>query len=493
LARTVTIPELPRLEHYEQYVRLAPAVHELRAEAGQFAPLFEGRKLWMINSTESGGGVAEMLPPLVHLLREVGIATEWVVLETDETDFFALTKRIHNLIHGEGNPELGEADRELFERVNRRNAHDLERWVQPGDIVTIHDPQPMPLASMLKARLDVDCLWRCHIGLDESNPQTRSAWDFLQPYADAYAHAIFSAPEYIPEYFSNRATVIFPALDPLATKNHEASVHRIVNILTSSGLVTCSKPVLGPAFERPAERLLPDGTFTPADRAEDIGLLHRPLVTQVSRWDRLKGWRPLMDGFARLKKATARDRSRDPLERRRLELARLVLGGPDPGAVADDPEGQEVLEELIGAYREYPPEIQADIAILALPMASVDENAHIVNALQRVSSIVVQNSLREGFGLTITEAMWKGVPVLSNRRAVGPRLQIRDGIDGRLIDDPRDQAEIAEALDTMLSQPEQRDAWGRSAQGRVLERFLIFSQIDSWIELLGETVRGRKS
>jgi trehalose synthase len=491
VARRIPLSPQTDLAEYEQYARLAPAVGDLRAEARQVAPLLEGRTVWMVNSTPQGGGVAEMLPALVWLLRDLGVSTEWAVIETEDPDFFAVTKRLHNLIHGVGDPELTVAEREVFEAVNRRNAEEMAGWMRPGDVLVVHDPQPMPLAGMLVERVPLHSLWRCHIGLDEQTPQTRAAWRFLRPHAEPYDHAIFSAPEYIPDYLASRSTVLYPALDPLTNKNRELSVHDIVHVLANGALTAEPGPMLTPCYPQVAERLQPDGTFAPVSHGENIGLLHRPTVTQISRWDRLKGWVQLMRAFALLKRRLPGVPGLEPLERRRLELARLALAGPDPASVADDPEGREVLEELTAEYRALPAEAQRDVALLALPMRSRIENALMVNALQRTSSVVVQNSLREGFGLTVTEAMWKGIPVLSNRRAVGPRQQLRDGVDGVLVDDPRDVEALAEALERMLSAPEQRQAWGRSAQRRAQDQFLVFRQLEGWLRLLGETVRSR--
>ncbi|MEX2570210.1 MAG: glycosyltransferase [Gemmatimonadota bacterium] len=492
MARRIEIPHVT-LADYEEFAHLAPAVHQLRAEARQIAPLLEGRTLWMVNSTERGGGVAEMLPTMVGLLRELGVATQWVVLESDDPAFFSLTKRLHNLIHGEGDPDLSSAHREVFEAVNRENADQLRGWMNPGDILAVHDPQPMPLASMLCEDRDSLCVWRCHIGVDQANAQTRAAWEFLRPFAAPYRHSIFSAPEYIPDYFSSRSSVIYPAIDPLTEKNRHLSVHKIAGVLANAALAVNPGPVLTPPYTPVAERLLPTGNFAPANMSEDIGLLHRPIITQISRWDRLKGFAPLMEGFARLKMRRDDDSGIDQLHHRRLELVRLVLAGPDPASIADDPEGVEVFNELVQRYQELDSVTQRDIAFLALPMDSRDENALMINAIQRTSSIVVQNSIREGFGLTITEAMWKGVPILSNRFAVGPRQQIRDGLDGCLIDDPRDADQLAHTMETMLASPDRRDAWGRSAQRRAHEQFLIFSQLDQWLRLLGEAVRAKPS
>jgi trehalose synthase len=493
LARRIECRPERGLDEAAEYAHLAEPVEALRREAAPVAEALRGRTLWMINSTASGGGVSEMLPGMVTHLREVGIATEWAVIETSDEHFFQLTKRIHNLMHGDGDPSLGNGDRELYEAVNRANADALLELVKDGDIVVVHDPQPMPLAGMLREQRELVTIWRCHIGLDVENEQTRAAWRFIQPYAGAYDHAIFSAPEYVAPYFEGCSSIIYPALDPLTAKNRPMPVQEVVAILERAGLLCEPGPVVVPQFEHLATRLQADGTFRPASQPDDLGLLTRPVITQVSRWDRLKGFLPLLHGFAGFRDGLRQDPPADELEAQRLGLSRLVLAGPDPDSIADDPEGREVLRELCTAYGALPEHVRRDIAILALPMADIDENALIVNALQRVSTIVVQNSLREGFGLTITEAMWKGVPVLSNSRACGPRQQVRDGVDGRLIADPEDASEIARALSSMLRHPERLERWGRAAQRQVHDHFLTYGQLCHWIRLLGRIAHTARS
>lgn len=472
------------LSDFESVAHLVSAVQALKMHAQPVVPRLRERTLWMVNSTAQGGGVAEMLPTMITLLRDLGIKTEWVVIESTEPRFFELTKTIHNLIHGEGDPQLDADDRALFEAVNRENAEEVKTWVRPGDVLIVHDPQPAPLAGILKEDLDVFAVWRCHIGLDDENTATRAAWEFLRPYLDAYEHTVFSAPDYVPPFCAGRASVIHPGIDPLSNKNRELGLHRTIGVLANSGLAVAPGPLVAAPYETQAERLSPDGTFQPAGETDDFGLLTRPIVTQISRWDRLKGFGPLMDAFAQYKtRLLDGGWSDDPGTRIRQELVRLVLAGPDPASIQDDPEALLVLEDIQKQYAGLSPDVQETIAIFALPMVSLAENALMVNALQRASSIVVQNSLREGFGLTIAEAMWKRVPILSNDQACGPRQQVRDTVDGRMIENPEDTATLAAMLDEMLTDGKNRVLWARNAQRHVHERFLVFAQLCEWMRL----------
>lgn len=476
------------LDDYASFAHLTRAVQELRAEAAMLVPRLKGRAVLMVNSTAQGGGVAEMLPMQILLLRELGVEANWAVISSDKPEFFKLTKRLHNLIHGEGDPQVGAADKALYDDVSRANAERLRPHLKPEDILIIHDPQPLGAGALLRKDMRLRTIWRCHIGLDEHNAATRAAWDFLKPYAAAYDHAVFSAPEYIPDYLAGRATIIHPALDPLGHKNRELHPHKLTGILCNSGLADTDAPVLTSPFPARAQRLQPGGRFGPANQPDEIGLLYRPIITQVSRWDRLKGFLPLLEGFARFKRCTSAslNNSRARHNRRR-EIVRLVLAGPDPRSIQDDPEAKEVLEELCQFYRGLQPDCQRDIVLLTLPMESRKHNALMVNALQRCSTMAVQNSLREGFGLTATEAMWKAVPVMGTS-ACGLRQQIRDGVDGRLVNDPKNPEEIASVLDEMMQHPQALEHWGRNAQLRVHNEFLIFTQLSRWLRLLAAGV-----
>ena len=489
----IDVDEQTTLDDYAAHASLTRPVEDLRAAAQHAVHTLDGRTVWMVNSTAQGGGVAEMLPKVISMLRELGLDTEWAVITTKQERFFSLTKRIHNLLHGAGNPYISDDDRELYRSVSETLADELAEHVEPDDLLVVHDPQPLGVGALLKKRLGVTALWRCHIGLDETTPATEAAWDFLQPWTEPYDETVFTLRDYVPEHLDDRAEIIHPAIDPLSPKNRAFSVHELTEVLRRAQLAYSPHPTLGPDYATPAQRLQRDGSFAPATRPEDFGLLHRPIITEVSRWDRLKGFAPLLQGFARMKSRDFVDRDAVSTDhRRRLALSRLVLAGPDPDSVADDPEGQEVFNEICGLWHELPPDIQRDVAVITLPMASRRINAHMVNALQRCSSIVAQNSLREGFGLTATEGMWKHAPILGTH-AAGLEEQIKDGEHGRLNPNPEDPEAVATVLHEMLQAADERPLWGRNARRRVSDRYLVFTQVRRWLEVLSETFERTQS
>lgn len=305
----------------------------------------------------------------------------------------------------------------------------------------------------------------------------------------AYDRTVFTLKVYVPSLLSERAAIIPPGLDPLAHKNRELSVQKAAGILIDSALAATMHPPLAPPFPAPALRLQADGSFSPAVFPEDLGLLFRPILTQISRWDRLKGFGPLLDAFVLLK-TRKHVQSRGDLHQRSLDNARLVLAGPEPADVQDDPEASETLANLCQKWRMMPPELQREVAILKLPLTSVKENALMVNALQRCSTIVAQNSIREGFGLTVAEAMWKARPVIGSATA-GIEAQLIQKVTGCIVDDPEDTAAVADTIDTMFSDPKRNEVWGRNARDQVKREFLIFNEVRRWLELLPEA--GRRS
>ena len=474
------------LEDYGAYSHLSAAVEDLRNEAKDVLRFIKGRSILMVNSTSQGGGVAEMLPKMMGILNELGIKTRWAVMGSDDPAFFRLTKRLHNMIHGDGGraPRLTGEDRRLFEYTGESNVDALRAILDPEDLLVIHDPQPLAMGAKLKKQLSLPAVWRCHIGLDESNPSTAAAWEFLKPYIQVFDHNIFSADEYVPDYVRDRSSIIYPAIDPLSYKNRTIRAEELTSILCNAGLGRLANPNLADPFPEPAQRLQPDGAFGPAHCPERIGFLYRPTITQISRWDRLKGWKPLLEGFIKIKKGlNGKSNSGDERYRCRAEMLRLVMVGPDPASIQDDPEGCEVLNDLCATYAGLDPAIQKDVVLLTLPMSSRKNNALMVNAIQTASSIVVQNSIREGFGLTLTEAMWKGTPVVGSS-ACGLRQQIRDRIHGRVVLCPEDPAEVAQVLEDMISADGELDLWSRNAKTRVQQEFLVFNQVKKWLGIL---------
>ena len=427
-----------------------------------------GRVVFNISSTAMGGGVVELLRSLIGYARGGGLDARWKVI-TAGPDFFEITKRIHNRLHGfegDGGP-LGPAERRIYEGALAANEIELLDLVTPGDIVLLHDPQTAGLTHGLEAH-GAHVIWRAHIGLDLPNARAREAWDFLRPYvADAEAY-VFSRDAFVWDALpAERTHVIPPSIDAFAPKNQDLSKRQTSAILNAAGL-------LADGDRHRATFTYLDGTPGRVDhRAEVLETVHLTaadrFVLQVSRWDALKDHVGVLRGFAEHVAPHAD--------------AHLVLAGPAASAVADDPEGQGAYQHLAGVWSALEPEVKARIHIATLPMRDVDENAAIVNALQRRASVVVQKSLAEGFGLTVAEAMWKRAPVVASRIG-GIQDQIEDGVSGVLVDDPHDLAAFGAAVRDLLDDPERAERIGAAAQERVRERFLGARHLHQYFEVM---------
>ena len=429
-----------------------------------------GRIIWNINSTASGGGVAEMLQVLLAYARGAEVDTHWLVLDGDP-QFFEITKALHNALHGSliGRTGFGADDRAHYERVMQANLAQLRDRVRPGDVVLLHDPQTAGLAAGLR-QLGAHVVWRCHIGRDDTTEITDLGWGFLREYvlgADAF---VFSRAGYVPAWLPpERVMIIQPSIDPFATKNAEIPGEEVRRILLAVGLVHNGDPPGTVGFHRRA------GSEGVLRRHADLVSnspppIDAPLVLQVSRWDRLKDMPGVLSGFAAHVAPFVHD-------------AHVVLAGPDVSGVADDPEGAQVYAECRAVWQALPPEVQSRCHLASLPMDDVDENALIVNALQRHAAIVVQKSLAEGFGLTLTEAMWKSRPVIAS--AVGGlQDQLTDGDEGFLLKDPADLESFGALVIRLLRDPELRAAMGHRAQERVRRDFLGDRHLIQWVELL---------
>jgi trehalose synthase len=397
-----------------------------------------------------------MLQVLVGYVEDLGIAIRWLVIHGD-ADFFTITKRVHNGIHGHGDAiTLGAREAEHYTRMLAANGADLLHRVRPGDIVLLHDPQTAGLAAPL-AQAGALVLWRCHIGADSLNEATEAAWAFLRPHLAAAHGWVFSRRAYVPAWLPPRDVwIIPPSIDPFAAKNQELDPDSVRSILATIGVVDDSSLDGGRGsfvrrdgqtghVERPAV-VAADGLPGPRDQ----------LLVQVSRWDRLKDMDGVLRGFA---EHVAADR-----------MSYLALVGPSVADVSDDPEGAAVYHECLLRWRALRPTVRARTLLVTLPLDDIDENAAMVNALQRHASIVTQKSLAEGFGLTVAEAMWKGRPVIGS--AVGGiNDQIAPGT-GVLLPDPTDLRAFGATVRTLLGDPDQRARLGAAAHAHVRAHFV---------------------
>jgi trehalose synthase len=455
---------------FERYLPVVgeDGVAELRQAAAHAARLLEGRTVWNVNSTATGGGVAEMLPPLLAYSRGAGVDVRWVTIEGDPA-FFATTKRLHNVLHGVpvGGGTVGDADRDHYEQVLRGNAEELLGLVRDGDVVLLHDPQTAGLVPAMRAA-GATTLWRCHIGTDQRNELTRAGWAFLLPYLEPADGFVFSRQAYVPAELEGRAAVIAPSIDPFSPKNEDLDAASVRAILTHVGLVRDGAG--GPTtFTRR------DGTPGRVDRVADVVGAGAPphvddrLVVQVSRWDRLKDMQGVLEAFAH-----HTDLPPD---------VHLALVGPNVSGVTDDPEGAEVLDECVAAWRDLPHALRGRVQLVCLPLTDTDENAAIVNAVQRHAAVIVQKSLAEGFGLTVTEGMWKRRPIIAS--AVGGIVdQIVDGEHGVLLQDPRDPVAFGEALGGLLVDPDRAERLAAAARRRVADEFLNVHHLARYHRLL---------
>jgi trehalose synthase len=305
-------------------------------------------------------------------------------------------------------------------------------------VALLHDPQTLGLIPALTER-GIKVVWRCHIGVDEPNAMVRGAWRFLSPYLSTASALVFSRDAYVWEGCErSRVRIIAPSIDPFTGKNRDLGKEEEGGVLARSRVI------------------------------EQVPASAR-YVMQVSRWDRLKDPVGVLRMFA-LHVAPFAD-------------AWLVLAGPQVLSVDDDPEQPKVLADVQAAASAFDKKIRDRIVVAQIPMRDLEENALIVNALQRRADVVVQKSIAEGFGLTVAEAMWKSRPVVASRVG-GIEDQIEDGKSGVLIDDPKDLAAFGAAVVALLAGPEQATELGRQARLRVLSEFLAPRQLMQQAELI---------
>ncbi len=396
------IPPPPaKLDDYVSIIG-QPEIEELRFLARHL----RNKSVKMVNSTAVGGGVAEILNRLIPLMNELEVPTKWEVI-TGGNDFFEVTKGFHNALHG-GEYVVTKEILDIFMSYNEQNRQRMQ-FVE--DIFVIHDPQP---AGLIRSKGDRGkWIWRCHIDLSNPHPDV---WGFLRPLVEQYDAAIFSSPSFtrqlgIPQY------LFYPCIDPLSEKNKEVDEATVQKVCDDFGI----------------------------DRS-------RPILTQISRFDRLKDPVGVIQAYKLAKKYVD---------------CQLVLAG---GGATDDPEGAVVLQEVMEEAGDDP-----DIIILNLPPWSALE----INALQQASTMVIQKSLKEGFGLTVTEALWKGKPVIAG--AVGGiPTQVIHKLTGVLVHSVEG---CAYQIRYLLTHPQFAQQLGKNGREHVKENFLITTNVKRWLLL----------
>jgi trehalose synthase len=440
-------------------------VDELLVAARRLREVLGGRRIVNVNSTATGGGVAEMLASLVGYALGAGLETDWLVIDGD-LEFFAVTKRVHNGLYGgpgDGGA-LGAREHAHYARVTEHNLERVRPFVRSGDVVIVHDPQPAGLIGPLAA-MGAHVIWRCHVGHDSGNEWTERAWAFVRRYVEPAQAFVFSRELFAPAWIErSRLRAIPPSIDPFSAKNRDLRGAEVPALLRGAGLLAVDRAPGDPRVRHPATVVREGG---PLDE-------HVPLVVQVSRWDRMKDMAGVLHGFV------AHVPSGE---------ARLVLAGPETDGVDDDPEGAEVWHEMLAEWRRLSPAERTRVQLVAISMADPAENALVVNALQRHAAVVAQKSLAEGFGLTVAEAMWKTRPVVAS--AVGGIVdQVVDGETGLLVDDPNDLEAFGAAVGRLLHDPAEAVRLGRNGRLRVEQRFLGDRHLLDYATLITQLVTG---
>ncbi|TMM20185.1 MAG: glycosyltransferase [Actinobacteria bacterium] len=468
-----------RPQSLERFRDVLPAARWRRVEdaLARAGSVLTDRVVWNVNSTARGGGVAEMLRSLIGYARGAGVDARWMTISGDAR-FFEVTKRLHNRLHGspgDGGP-LGTSERAVYEAPLRRCADALLEQMRSRDLVVLHDPQTAPLVPLL-ADSGARIAWRSHIGQDTPNALALEAWRFLLPYVQHADVCIFSRQAYAwGGIETGRLAFIHPSIDAFSVKNQELDPDDVLAILAAAGILDGAGG--GPAkFSRADET---PGLVQRRTQLVEAGRLRAAtqVAVQVSRWDRLKDPLGVVEGFA------AHVAADSP--------AHLVLAGAETGAVADDPEGAEVLAEVEQAWTRLDPGTRERVHLACLPMEDAEENAVIVNALQRHASVVCQKSIAEGFGLTVAEAMWKARPVVATRVG-GIQDQIVHGVSGYLIDDPRDLAEFGAAITAFLNEPATAAKVGARARRRARDKFLGPDHLIHYLRLFERLLKEKPS
>lgn len=375
-----------------------------------------GKRILNVNSTYMGGGVAEMLWSIVPLMNDLGIEYGWRVIH-GTAKFFPITKKWHNALQGE-QITVTDHEKNIYTGINQL----FSRFTHiKHDVMIVHDPQPLPLISFYPKRQP--WIWRCHIDLSEPN---KEAWSYIKKFILRYDNTVFSADKFAQSDLPNDKSLIAPAIDPLTTKNMEMEESRREKILEEHGIN-----------------------------------LDRPIISQVSRFDKWKDPLGVVEIFKKVKKT--------------VDAQLVLLGAP----ASDDPECQQIFRELKREIKDLD-----DIHLIN------KQSDLLVNAVQAESEVVIQKSRREGFGLTVTEALWKGTPVVASDVG-GIPLQVIDGETGFLLA-PEDYEGFARKIVKIIEDDDIRDKLGQKGKEHVRNNFLVTRLMLEWIQQIKAILRSTK-
>jgi trehalose synthase len=385
----------------------------------ELAEPLRGARVLHVNATAYGGGVAELLATHVPLLRDLGIEAEWQVIHGSD-EFFAVTKNVHNGLQGADVEWTPHMERVYLERV-LDNALELDgEW----DFVVIHDPQPVALRQFAhtrgRASNDSHWIWRCHIDLTDANP---GVFEFFRPFVEEYDASVWTMPQFVPSTLSMERVVIAPpCIDPLSVKNLDLPRPFVDEIVKQYGV-----------------------------------RVHDPLIVQVSRFDPWKDPIGVIEAYRIVKQ--------------QYPSAQLVLAG---SMATDDPEGFHYWEVANDARAG-----DTDVHLLS----NIQQIGNVqINAFQRAADVIVQKSLREGFGLTVSEGLWKSRPVVGGRCG-GITLQIEDGVNGFLVDDVET---AAKRTCDLLQDSARADTMGIAGREHVRKNFLSTRELEDWLRLFAD-------
>ncbi|MDD3480936.1 MAG: glycosyltransferase [Patescibacteria group bacterium] len=374
------------------------------------AKKLKNKHIVCVSSTHTGGGVAEMLNAMIPILNDLGVPFGWRILH-GTNNFFEITKSIHNAVQGEPF-KFTDAKKQIYEETNERFAKFTHL---NHDLVVVHDPQPLPMIAYYAKEQP----WILRIHPDFSSPDKKT-YNYLKKYINMYDQVIVSKKEFTKKGIKPPQSIIYPAIDPLSPKNMELTTKERTRELAKKGI-----------------------------RKDKL------LITEVSRFDKWKGFPGLIRAFE--------------IARKDID-ARLVLCG---SYASDDPEGVAMYQKIVDMVRRS--KYKKDIQIV------FGDKELFVNALQAESDIVVQNSAKEGFGLTVAEALYKKTPVVATRVG-GIPLQVEHGKNGYLVR-PNETKKLAKYLVKLGESEELRKKMGQNGKEHVVKNFLITRLMLDWMEI----------